>query len=73
MIRVLLYLLIGFIVWKIVQLVSRSLSRGGRTRPGVDDLPGASRQPGAQGFRNIQDAEFEELPPDTNKDDKPSQ
>ena len=59
--RVLLYILLAYFIWRVVRTVLRSImsSRegGGYVR---DTQPGASRP--KQEYKNVTDAEFEDLP-----------
>jgi hypothetical protein len=59
--KTILYLVIGYIIWKVIQIAARSLGNS-RNRPGVDFDQQQRTTP--QKFKDIQDAEFEELPPD---------
>jgi hypothetical protein len=57
-----LWLVLGYVVWKIVQIVLRSI---GNSRPRNDVL---GEQPPSKSppkkFSNVEDADFEDLPPD---------
>jgi hypothetical protein len=55
----------GYIIWKVVQVVMRSIAKSRRNQ---EDLF-AKHTPDKplQTFKDVQDADFEELPPDEKK------
>ena len=65
MIRFLLFLFLVYIIWKIIQVVSRVMSG---SRSDHENVFGSQPTPKkTQTFKDVQDAEFEELPPDDKK------
>ena len=65
MLRFFLFLMFGYIIWKVVQVVMRSIAKSRRNQ---EDLF-AKHTPDKplQTFKDVQDADFEELPPDEKK------
>ena len=63
--RLLLYFVIGYFVWKVIQVVLRSMSSA--RREGGDVFPRRPTQNKPDTFKDIKDADFEELPPDEKK------
>ena len=63
MIRILLYLLLAFIVWKIVKMFFSGRKLKYREPEQTVEFPQD------QSFKNIEDADFEDITPDS---DKPS-
>ena len=65
MFRIFVYIVFGYMIWKIVQIISRNRSSA---RPDQEDiLANHPQQDPPQAFKNAQDADFEELPPDEKK------
>jgi hypothetical protein len=56
----------GFILWRIIRVTMRLI--GGRERPNINDLREKYRQqrPGQQ-FKDVQDADFEDITPKEEK------
>lgn len=65
MLRLLFYLVVGYVVWKIVQAVAQAMSAPPRDRPDV--FSQSPEQKKKETFKDIKDADFEELPPDEKK------
>lgn len=65
MTRLLLYLAIGYLIWKVVQIFSRGASSS--RRDSGDVFGKRPSQKTEKDFKDVQDAEFEELPPDEKK------
>ncbi|MEK9138081.1 MAG: hypothetical protein AAB393_13225 [Bacteroidota bacterium] len=65
MFRFLLYLVFGYLIWKIIQIVARRISSSRREHEGI--FGNRPPQQPSQTFKDVQDAEFEELPPDDKK------
>jgi hypothetical protein len=63
--RFLLFVFLGFIVWKVIQIFSRS--SGNRRQRGPDPFAGGFPSSQTGGYKDIKDADFEELPPDEKK------
>ena len=65
MLRLLFYLVLGYVVWKIIQVVSRVMSAPPRDSGNVfSQRPGEKK---SETFKDVKDADFEELPPDEKK------
>lgn len=65
MFRLLLYLVLAYVIWKVIQIFSRSASNSRRDSGDVfGNRP--PRKP-EKDFKDVQDADFEELPPDEKK------
>ena len=63
--RLLFYLVIGYFVWKVIQVVLQSMTHSRRNEGGAPAKhPGQDK---ADAFKDIKDADFEELPPDEKK------
>ena len=66
--RMLLFLMLGYLLWKVFRIVSRVGGFSFR-RYGSVHKPPESRKPEEQKITNATDAEFEEIPPsETDKD-----
>ena len=65
MFRLLFYLAFGYLVWRFIQVVMRSMSNSSRDQGDTFASRGPQKPP--QNFKDVQDAEFEELPPDEKK------
>ena len=65
MLRLLLYLVFAYIVWKVIQIVSRILSTS--RHEGEDPFANQPPQKPQQTFKDVRDANFEELPPNDKK------
>lgn len=63
--RLLLYLVIGYFVWKVIQVVLHSMSSS--RRDGGDVFTKHPAQNNTDTFKDVKDADFEELPPDEKK------
>lgn len=62
MLRLLWYFLVGYILWKIVQMVMKVFA--GPVRPGAPPPPPTGRPPSPKkDFTDIQDADFEDITP----------
>jgi hypothetical protein len=55
----------GYIIWRVIQIVLRVLANAGRHRDDVSSGGPTPKPP--QTFKDVQDADFEELPPDEKK------
>jgi len=64
--RVLMWVMIGYIVYRISQLVLRMMSSGPRRGEDIDPFASAPPQPPAQRFDNVKDADFEDITPKEN-------
>lgn len=62
MLRLLWYLFVGYVIWKIVQWISGAVSGPERPRPSAPP-PGAAKRQTPSDFSDIRDAEFEDIPP----------
>lgn len=63
--RLLLWLILAYVVWKIIQIVTRTMGTS-RSRGDVfGDQPPEKDQP--KKYSNIEDADFEDLPPEGKK------
>ncbi len=65
MFKFLVYIMFGYMIWKIVQIVSRNRSSSRRDQE--DIFSNQPQQEPPKAFKNVQDADFEELPPDDKK------
>ncbi len=65
MLRLLLYLVFAYLIWKIIQIVSRAMSAPPRDKEDVFTQRPEPKKP--ETFKDIKDADFEELPPDEKK------
>ncbi len=65
MLRFLLYLVFAYMAWKIVQVVSRIMSSS--RHQGEDPFANQPPRKPQQTFKDVKDADFEELPPDEKK------
>jgi hypothetical protein len=65
MTRLLLYLIVGYVIWKIIQIFLRSASSSGSDSGGV--FGNRPPQKPQKDFKDVQEADFEELPPDDKK------
>jgi hypothetical protein len=63
--RLLFYLVIGYVVWKVIQVVVRGMSSS--HRDGGNVFTKRPAQNTTDTFKDIKDADFEELPPDEKK------
>lgn len=63
--RLLLYFVIGYFVWKVIQVVLRTMSSSRRDEGDV--ITRHPAQSKTDTFKDIKDADFEELPPDEKK------
>lgn len=71
MIRLILFVLLAYLVWRVLESV---LKLTGRQNPQRGDIRGGSRPaktPPKQPFQDIRDAEFEDLTPKKEDDKKP--
>ncbi|MCK5573070.1 MAG: hypothetical protein KAJ12_09930, partial [Bacteroidetes bacterium] len=69
-IRILLLVIMGSILWRIIRTTMRLLS--GRSRPNIDDLREKYRSKNPkQQFKDVQDADFEDITPKDTKDKPP--
>jgi hypothetical protein len=73
MLRLIVWCLIAFFVYRIVQLTARIIS-GGRSRPTQGDPFTTGKTAGSPRteFRDIQDAEFEDISPEQKDEGKKS-
>lgn len=65
MLRLLLYIVLAYIVWKVIQVVSRVMSTS--HHQGEDPFANQPPPKPQQTFKDVKDADFEELPPDDKK------
>jgi hypothetical protein len=63
--RFLLYLAIAYFLWMVIRVILRSISSS--RRRDEDPLANAPPQKPVEKFKDVQDAEFEDLPPDDKK------
>jgi hypothetical protein len=63
--RLLFYLVFGYLIWKVIQIVVHSMSGPRRPHDETSTRPPARNK--AETFKDIKDADFEELPPDEKK------
>ena len=71
MFRLLLYAILGYIVWKIVQIVMRMAGRSSRSNhESIDEPSGQKQSPPTIEFPDVKEARFEDIPPSESKDDK---
>jgi hypothetical protein len=63
--RLFLYLALGYVIWKVIQIFSRSASNSRRDSGSV--FGNRPPQKTEKDFKDVQDADFEELPPDKKK------
>lgn len=68
--RLILFILLGYVVWRLVQTVLRIMGRSsGRTGDTVQEPP-AQKQTPSSGFTDVKDAHFEDLPSPKAQDEK---
>ena len=60
--RLMLWLILGYVAWKIVQIVLRSISNSRPRGDVLGEQPPSKNAP--KKFSNVEDADFEDLPPD---------
>ena len=74
MVRLIFMALIGFFLYRIVQTAARMFSSAGKT-PREDDRSSSRTKQGkpTSDFKNIQDAEFEDITPKKDNDGSSSQ
>ncbi len=69
-VKILLFVAMGFILWRIIRVTMRLL--GGRERPNINDLREKHRQQKPeQKFRDVQEADFEDITPKRKKEGPP--
>ncbi|MGB2958038.1 MAG: hypothetical protein WBG01_04230 [Bacteroidota bacterium] len=69
-IKILLFVAMGFILWRIIRVTMRLL--GGRERPNIEDLRDKYRQrKPEQKFRDVKEADFEDITPKEKKEGPP--
>lgn len=66
--RMILYVMVGFFIYRVVQLVSRMRSTG---RHGSDDDPPARPEPHIPDFKDVKDADFIDITPKEKGTDTP--
>jgi hypothetical protein len=64
-VRVILFLLFGFILWRVIQIILRAMANSRRHQE--DLFANQPREKPQQTFKDVKDADFEELPPDDKK------
>jgi len=68
--KILLFVVMGFILWRIIRVTMRLL--GGRDRPNLEDLREKYRQQRPeQRFKDVQEADFEDITPKEKKEGPP--
>lgn len=65
MFRFLLFMMFGYIVWRVIQIVLRTIANSRRRE--ADLFAKHTPDKPLQTFKDVQDADFEELPPDEKK------
>lgn len=60
-----MYLALGYVIWKVIQIFSRSASSS--RRDSGDVFGNRPPQKPQKDFKDVQEADFEELPPDEKK------
>jgi hypothetical protein len=68
MLRFTLLLIIGYIIWKIVQVVIKIYNSTRSRYNSVRQAP-QNKKPAVQQFTDVKDAEFKDLPPEPEKHD----
>ena len=63
LLRMLLWAMIAFIAYRIVQVTLRIMSSNRRVPPDEDPFAQAPPRPPSEKYKNIQDADFEDLTP----------
>lgn len=58
--RVILYVMVGYFIYRLVQVVGRIMSSGGRRRT---ENPTAPPEPHIEDFKDIKDADFIDITP----------
>ncbi|HXX64355.1 MAG TPA: hypothetical protein VEO56_11230 [Bacteroidota bacterium] len=69
--RVILYAMVGYFVYRLIQVTSRVLSSNRRDRPGPQGTMNAPPKKPAEPFRDIKDADFIDITPKENGDEPP--
>ena len=64
--RLFLWLVLGYIIWKVIQVVMRGMSNP-RPRGGVFTNQPPPQQEPPKKFTDIEDADFEDIPPEGKK------
>ena len=71
MFRLLLYVLFGYVIWRIVQIIVHVIGRSSKwDRENAQPPPAPKKSPPQTGFTDVKDARFEDLPPSAPKNDK---
>ena len=71
MIRLILYLILGYIIWRVVQIVMRMAGRSSRSDSGSMEPPAPhGKSPSSPGFTDVKDARFEDIPRSKPKGDE---
>ncbi len=65
MLRVILYLVFAYLVWRIIRIVSRTMSAPRHDEEDVFAQHPEAKKP--ETFKDVKDADFEELPPEDKK------
>jgi hypothetical protein len=63
LLRLILWAMVAYIAYRVVQLTMRIMSSGKRTPPEDDPFASGSHKPPSERFKNIEDADFEDITP----------
>ena len=69
--RVILYALVGYFLYRLIQVTTRIMSSDRRDRREPGEPPGTPPKPPAEPFRDIKDADFIDITPKENGDGPP--
>ena len=67
--RFILIVAVGYLLWRIARLVLRMLQNPSRENDGVVQPPDRTQSP-SQTFKDVKDAKYQDLPPTEKQDDK---
>jgi hypothetical protein len=71
MLRLILFVLLAYLVWRVLESVLKLTGREDTRKNSVREAPRAPRQSPKPPFRDIRDAEFEDLTPKKDDPEKP--
>ncbi|HUI65387.1 MAG TPA: hypothetical protein VL126_11135 [Bacteroidota bacterium] len=69
--RVILYAMVGYFLYRLIQATTRILSSDRRDHPPPKEPMGSPPKPPAEPFRDIKDADFIDITPKENGDEPP--
>jgi len=67
MFKIIVWAFVGYFLFRVVQLVLRIMSNNNRNRTEPDPFASAPPTPPVQTFKNIEDADFEDITPKENE------